>query len=128
MPRDPLAAVTTLRTAQTQPIPGRTDQVSNNAGGYVFAKDTFTRLEDFLILGTTGGTYYVTETKHTFDNVQVVFDAVAQDGPRAVTLAVDVSASRPPRAPKNEPALFLLAAAITRGDLDTRRAARAALP
>jgi 60 kDa SS-A/Ro ribonucleoprotein len=128
MPRDPLAAVTTLRTPQAQPIPGRTDQVRNNAGGYGFTKDTFTRLEDFVILGTTGGTYYVAESKHTFDNVQVVFDAVAQDGPRAVALAVDVSTGRPPRAPKNEPALFLLAAAITRGDLDTRRAARDALP
>jgi len=128
MPRDPLADVTTLRTPQTQPIPGRTDQVSNAAGGYVFAKDTFTRLEDFLILGTTGGTYYVGEKELTLDNVPVVFGAVAQDGPRAVALAVDVSASRPPRAPRNEPALFLLAAAITRGDLDTRRAARLALP
>lgn len=128
MSRDPLAAVTTLRTPQTQPIPGATGQVQNNAGGYTYAKDTFTRLEDFLIIGTSGGTYYVGEQKLTLDNVQVVYDAIAQDGPRAVALAVDVSAGHPPRAPKNHPALFLLAAAITRGDLDTRRAARAALP
>ena len=129
MRRDPLAAVSTLHTPQTQPIPGReTDMVRNNAGGYTFAKDTFTRIEDFLILGTTGGTYYVSEQKLTLDNVQVVYDAIAQDGQRAVALAVNVSAGHPPRAPKNHPALFLLAAAITRGDLDTRRAARAALP
>lgn len=128
MSRDPLAAVTTIRTPQSQPIPGRTDQVLNAAGGYIFAKDLFTRLEDFLILGTTGGTYYVGQAKLTFDNAQVVFNAIDADGPRAVALAVDVSTGRPPRAPRNEPALFTLAAAITRGDLDTRRAARAALP
>ena len=129
MRRDPLAAISTLRTPQTQPLPGReTEQVRNNAGGHGFAKNTFTRLEDFLILGTSGGTYYVGEAQHTFDNAHVVFNAITQDGPRAVALAMDVSASRPPRAPRNEPALFLLAAAITRGDLDTRRAARAALP
>ena len=99
MPRDPLAAVTTLRTAQTQPIPGRTDQVSNNAGGYVFAKDTFTRLEDFLILGTAGGTYYVDEKRNTYDNVLVVTEALAEDGVRAVRLALEVSTGKPPRAP-----------------------------
>lgn len=128
MSRDPLAAISTVRTPQTQPIPGRTDQVRNVAGGYVFAKDLFTRLEDFLIIGTTGGTYYVDQATLTFDNAQVVFDAIAADGPRAVGLALDVSNGHPPRAPRNEPALFTLAAAITRGDLDTRRAARAALP
>lgn len=128
MSRDPLAAISTIRIPQNQPIPGRSDQVLNDAGGYVFAKGLFNRLEDFLILGTTGGTYYVSEAKLTFDNAQVVFDAVAADGERAVALAVDVSTSRPPRAPRNEPALFVLAAAITRGDLDTRRAARIALP
>ena len=128
MARDPLATISTVRTPQTQPIPGRADQVRNAAGGYVFAKDLFTRLEDFLILGTTGGTYYIDQTTLTFDNAQVVFDAIAADGRRAVALAVDVSDGRPPRAPRNEPALFTIAVAITRGDLDTRRAARAALP
>lgn len=128
MSRDPLAAISTVRTPQNQPIPGRTDQVRNAAGGYVFSKDLFGRFEDFLILGTTGGTYYVDQATLTADNARIVFDAVITDGPRAVALAVDVSASRPPRAPRNEPALFTLAAAITCGDLNTRRAARAALP
>lgn len=128
MPRDPLATFSTVRTSQTQPIPGRTDQARNNAGGYVFGKDLWRKLEDFLILGTTSGTYYVAEQAHTFTNVQVVDDAVAADGQRAVALAVDVSTGRPPRAPRNNPALFLLAVAIVRGDLETRRAARTALP
>ena len=127
MPRDALAAISAVATPQMQPIPGRVDQVRNNAGGYTFEKDLWARLEDFLLLGTCSGTYYVNEQAHTFGNVQVVNDAVASDGQRAVALAVDVTAGRPPRAPRNNPALFLLAVAITRGDLETRRAARAAL-
>ncbi|MDX6395744.1 MAG: 60 kDa SS-A/Ro ribonucleoprotein, partial [Streptosporangiaceae bacterium] len=61
MARDPLAAVSTISTPQTQRIPGRADQVRNNTGGYVFGQDLWTKLEDFLILGTTGGTYYLRE-------------------------------------------------------------------
>lgn len=129
MSRDPLATISTVRTPQSQPIPGReADMVANNAGGYSFAEDSWQRLEDFLILGTTGGTYYVAEQKHTFANVVVLDRAIAEDGVRAVQLAVEVTAGRPPRAPRNQPALFLLATAIARGDLETRRAARAALP
>lgn len=128
MTRDPLAAVSALVTPQSQPIPGRTDQVRNAAGGYVFEKDLWTRVEDFLILGTTGGTYYVGEDKLTADNANVVFRAIAADGPRLVRLLTDISTARPPRAPKNRPALFALAAAFARGDADTKQAAKAALP
>lgn len=127
MPRDPLARVSTIATPQSQPIPGE-KQVKNAAGGYVYAKDLRERLEDFLILGTTGGTYYVGEDKLTAENADVLFQAIAEDGPRVVALLTDISTSRPPRAPKNRPALFALAAAYAKGDADTRQAAKAALP
>jgi 60 kDa SS-A/Ro ribonucleoprotein len=127
MARDPLANISTIATPQTQRIPGRTDQAQNAAGGYVWKKDLWTRLEDFLILGTTGGTYYVGEDKLTADNADVLFQAIAEDGPRVVALLKDISTSRPPRAPKNRPALFALAAAYARGDADTRQAAKVAL-
>jgi len=124
---DALSMVSTVRTPQTEPIPGRqAEMVRNNAGGFTFGKDLWTKLEDFLILGTTGGTYYVGEKEHTFANAQVVFDAIGADGCRAVQLATEVSTAG--RAPKNFPALFVLAAAFARGDLDARRAARGALP
>jgi hypothetical protein len=45
---------------------------------------TWTKLEDFLILGTTGGTYYLGEDRLTADNAEVVFQAVREDGPRVV--------------------------------------------
>ncbi len=44
-------------TPQTDPIPGA-NQVKNDAGGYVYAVDNFTRLHRFLILGSEGGSYY----------------------------------------------------------------------
>ncbi|WP_141576263.1 TROVE domain-containing protein [Actinomadura sp. WMMA1423] len=128
MARDPLASVSAFQTPQSRPIPGReAEQVRNNAGGHVFAKDLWTRLEDFIILGTTGGTYYVGEDRLTADNAQVVFDAIAADGVRAVDLATEISTARPPRAPKNRPALFVLAAAAARGDAGTRQAVKASL-
>src|SRR5262249_10258237 len=103
---DPLARISTIATPQTRRIPGRTGQVRNAGGGYVFAKDLWTRLEDFLILGTTGGTYYVGEDELTADNAGVLFQAISEDGPRVVQLLTDISTARPPRAPKNRPALF----------------------
>ncbi|GAA4962137.1 60 kDa SS-A/Ro ribonucleoprotein [Nonomuraea thailandensis] len=127
MARDPLAAVSAIATPQSQPIPGRTDQVKNAAGGYVFAKDVWTRLEDFLILGTTGGTYYVGEDKLTAENARMLSQAIAEDGPRVVRMLTDISTARPPRAPKQRPALFALAACYAEGDAGTRQAAKAAL-
>lgn len=129
MARDPLARVTgPAGTPQSRPIPGReAEMVRNSAGGYTFAKDVWTKLEDFVILGTTGGTYYIGEDKLTSLNVEVVNEAVKADGVRAVKLAAEISTSRPPRAFKNKPALFVLAAAAAQGDLETRQAVRAAL-
>ncbi|MDF5758165.1 TROVE domain-containing protein [Spongiactinospora sp. TRM90649] len=127
MARDPLAAVSAFTTPQNRRMPGRSDQVRNSGGGHVFAKDLWTRVEDFLILGTTGGTYYVGEDRLTAENVAVLFEAIAQDGPRVVAMLTEISTARPPRAPKNRPALFALAACYARGDADTRQAATAAL-
>ncbi|MFD0886046.1 hypothetical protein ACFQ08_15980, partial [Streptosporangium algeriense] len=108
---DPLAGVSAVATPQSQPIPGReTEMVRNDAGGHVFAKDLWQRVEDFLILGTTGGTYYVGQDKLTADNVAVLFQAIRENGVRVVELITAVSTARPPRAPKPRPALFALAA------------------
>src|ERR1035441_9363006 len=103
MARDPLAAVSTVSTPQTQRIPGRTDQVRNNAGGYVVGKDLWAKLEGLLVLGTSGGTYYLREDRLTEANVDVLRQAIQEDGPRVVRLVTDISAARPPPAPKKRP-------------------------
>jgi 60 kDa SS-A/Ro ribonucleoprotein len=125
--RDALARVSALATPQRRPLAGR-EQVRNAAGGYVFAADMWTQVEDFLILGTTGGTYYVGADTLTAANVDVLDRAIAADGPRVVALITEISAAQPARAPKPRPGLFALAAAAANGDPRTVQAVKAAFP
>jgi 60 kDa SS-A/Ro ribonucleoprotein len=113
------------KTPQSQPIPGR-GQVMNDNAGYVWAVDDWTRLDRFLVLGTEGGTFYASERALTRESAEAVVRCIAADGARVVRRIVEVSSSG--RAPKNDPALFALALAAKLGDVDTRRAAHAALP
>lgn len=111
--------------AQNAPLPGTT-QVENNAGGFVWELDDWQRLDRFLVLGSEGGTYYVSERKLTLDNVQSAVRCIKADGLRLVGRVVEISEAG--RAPKNDAALFLLAAAAAYGDEAVRKAALAALP
>lgn len=104
----------------------RSDQELNEAGGYVWAIDNWARLRRFLVLGSEGGTYYATEHDLTKENVNVVRECIKEDGIRTVQEIVDISKAG--RAPKNDPALFALACAISASDKETRRAAAEALP
>lgn len=113
----------TRRTPQSEPLPG---QVPNSAGGHAWAVDKWARLERFLILGSEGGTYYITEQRLTRDNAQGVIDCIGADGVRTVVTILDVSHAG--RAPKNDPAIFALALCAALGDENTRRVALAALP
>ncbi len=115
----------TRATPQGQPIPGA-GQEPNNAGGFAWRVDDWTRLERFLILGSEGGTYYVREQKLTVDNASAVLRCIQEDGCRVVDTVAAISQAG--RAPKNDPALFVLAMAAGLGDVDTRRAAMDALP
>lgn len=119
--------INTRATPQTSPIFGReSEQVQNNAGGYVFPVDMFTMLDRFLILGAEGGTYYASERELTIDNAKNVVAAIKADGPRVVARIVEISQSK--RAPKNDPALFALALACTYGNTVTKSLAYAAIP
>ncbi len=113
------------KNPQNQPIPG-TKQVPNNAGGFAWELDPWARLMRFLILGTEGGTYYVSESKLTLDNAQNVLGCLKEDPKRFVDTVVEVSHSG--RAYKNDPALFALALALADESQETRAYAGAALP
>jgi 60 kDa SS-A/Ro ribonucleoprotein len=113
------------RPPQSAPILG-SGQVPNSAGGFAWAVDDWTRLRRFLVLGSEGGSYYVSEWTLTRENAQAVERCLAADGPRAVEEIVRVSEEG--RAPKNDPALFALAMAAGLGDEPTRKAALEALP
>ena len=117
--------VSTKRTPQNEPTPGR-DEVMNSAGGYVYSLDHWDRLDRFLILGSEGGTYYVSERKLTQDNMKTIIELIKQDGLRVVNRVVEVSQDA--RAHKNDAALFVLAAALKLGDEQTRKLASGVLP
>lgn len=101
------------RTSQREAIPGRTDMVKNNAGGYGFSVSDWERLDRFLISGSDGGTYYVKEKKLTIDNANAVLRCIGQDGFRVLDATIAVSDAG--RAPKNEPAIFVLAMCVAFG-------------
>lgn len=119
---------TSKKTPQSQAIPGREKEMTrNNAGGFAFKADSFSRLERFLILGSEGGSYYVGEQDLTKSNVDNVRACIAADGLKTVKTIVEISEAG--RAPKNDPALYALALAASYGsDVKVRESALAALP
>lgn len=113
------------QASQAQPIPG-SRQVANNAGGFAWALDDWGRLDRFLILGSEGGTFYVSERALTIDNANCVARCIQSNGEKTVRRIVEISEAG--RAPKNDPALFALAMAASFGDAATRKLALEVLP
>jgi 60 kDa SS-A/Ro ribonucleoprotein len=115
------AQVAKTATPQTKRTPGRTDEVRNNAGGFVFEVSNKSRLERFLILGTDGGTYYVGERKLTEQNLDFVKRMIASNEREVIDTLVDVAVKN--RAAKNSPSLYTLALVLANGkDKDYLRA------
>ena len=83
-------------------------QVQNNAGGYVYEVSDEIRIRRFLILGTSGGTYYVSEKELTFQNVSSMVDIIKR-GKGAQLLKEVVEVSTAGRAPKQDSTLMCLA-------------------
>ena len=123
--KNALTGLNATETPQGLPIPGR-DMVENNAGGFVFKLDEWKQLERFLILGSEGGTFYVSEKKLTAENANKVLLLLQKDGLKVVAKTVEMLTSG--RAPKPDTAIFVLALAAAKGDDATRKAALAAVP
>ena len=98
------------------------DQVPNDAGGYTFQVGPWDYLRRFLILGSEGGTYYMTEQDLTKQNHANVIACIKESGRTVVDQVVEVSDKA--LAPKNDPALFVLALCMAHGDADTKVYAR----
>lgn len=121
---DILSTVSTRRTPATERADAR--QVKNNAGGYVYKVSDETKVHRFLTLGTEGGTYYQTDKALTADNARTVLAAARDNGEWLVQRIVEVSVAG--RAPKQNPAIFALAAVAGLGSDEARKAALAAIP
>jgi 60 kDa SS-A/Ro ribonucleoprotein len=108
---------------QREPLPG---QVANSAGGYSWKVDKWIQLERFLILGTTGGTYYIKESDLTKENLEAVQACLDEDGVKTIAKAVELSEEG--RTLKNDCAIYVLAMAIAdKKYSDTIKAAYAAI-
>lgn len=116
---DPLRQVSTRATSQSEQADPK--QVPNSAGGYGFQVTSDARLHRFLTLGSQSGTYYVCEQALTKQNAEVVLDWAKNRPGELVEKLTEVSVQG--RAPKNNPALFALAAAASLGDENGRKAA-----
>lgn len=110
---------------QSQPLNKR--QVANNAGGFVYQVDHWSRLDRFLILGSDSNTYYQKAVDLTRENAACVIECF--DDNMVKTVDVIVSVSTEGRAPKNDPAIFALAIGATHKDNPkVRQVSLAALP
>jgi 60 kDa SS-A/Ro ribonucleoprotein len=109
---------------QTEALDAR--QVKNNAGGFVFAIDDWARLDRFLVLGSDAPTYYQAARALTRENAACVERCLAADAPRTIARAIEISDAG--RAPKNDPAIFVLALGAAHAEQKVRQLALAALP
>lgn len=110
---------------QSKPVPG-SDQTPNSAGGNAWSIDPWQLVDRFLVLGTEGGTYYVSEQKLTAGHAVNLIECIKLDGKRVVGRIVEISQAG--RAPKNDAAIFGLALCASYGETETRQAAFEALP
>jgi len=114
-------------TTQSDPIPGREGDMSQNrAGGFAFTLDGWAQLDRFLVLGTEGGTYYASEHEVSLENAQNAVACVREDGLRVVRTLLDFRKRN--RAPKMQTLLFVLAICAKMGDKTVKTAANAAVP
>jgi len=111
--------VSTKQTNQKDKIPG-TDQIENSEGGYVYQIDKWSQLQRFLILGCAGGSYYANDHKLVQENADIVLQCLKEDSARVIEVAVQISDEG--RALSNDPAIFVMALALTHADVEGRRA------
>ena len=114
------------RVSPPQSAPLREDQVPNSAGGFAWAVDKWTHLRRFLVLGSAGGTYYISEQDLTEQGLVTIEACLKEDGFRLVNEIVSISEAG--RAPKNDYAIFALAVVVAKGDDVAKEEALTVLP
>lgn len=112
------------KTPQTKQA--RSDQVKNNAGGFVFTIAPKERLERFLMLGVDKGTYYANERNLFDQNHSFLINMIQKNPIEYLNIVHDVSVAG--RAYRNSPALFALALVFQHGDDMAKSAAKILMP
>lgn len=83
-------------------------QVQNNAGGFSFVLDKWKGLERFIILGSEGNAFYMTERKAMKFNSSVAEACIKEDAKRVVDMIVALTVTKPVRAIKPDPGIYIL--------------------
>ena len=113
-------------TPINEAIPGReADMKKTHSGGVAFILGPWGVLDRFLMIGSEGGNYTVSERDVTKQGFDVVKKCIAEDGTRVVARIVEYSTAG--RAPKNDSCVVALALCAVHGDVATVEAAYAAL-
>lgn len=112
----------TKNTSQSQKIPN-SNQVANSAGGYSFEVTPFQRLMRFLILGSENGSYYASAKTLTIENSENIVKLIQDPVKGLEVVQAAIAVSKEGRAPKNDPAIYVLALAATFGDGHVKTAA-----
>jgi 60 kDa SS-A/Ro ribonucleoprotein len=114
------AAKTTsqMQPAGNAPVP----QVKNNAGGFVFEITPLQKLDRFLIIGTSGGTFYQSEKDITKSKVDDIVALIKKNGKVVVDRVVEISQAG--RAKNNDYALLVMALVFAHGDVATKMYAK----
>ena len=108
--------LSTATIPQSQPLDKT--MIKNNAGGFSYEVGIWDQLTRFLILGTYGGTYYVSERDLTKLNVDVLEKCLKADSAKYAQIVAQVSLDG--RAAKNDFAVFALAFAAAK-DINNSR-------
>lgn len=98
----------------------------NHSGAAVYGVKDATVLDRFLVLGTEGGTFYVSERQQTLEIVPSIQRLLEQDHRWVVDHTVAFSDAG--RGVKNDPALFVMAMAASVGTADQKAYALARMP
>ena len=97
--------ISNANVPQSQQVDPR--QIKNAGGGYAFQVTDKEQLDRFLILGSTGGTYYIGERKLTKMNIDAIKRLINSELEYVVNRVLEVSQRN--LAPSNDPAIFVLA-------------------
>ena len=111
-------------SGNTKYFASRLRPTTYSPGGVTSHTDSWIRLDRLLVRGSEGGTFYIGEL--SIENANAVVECLAEDGVRVINRLLELTESG--RAPRNDPALFVLAMAAALGDDVTRGAAFEALP
>jgi len=104
----------------------RSGYVYNRAGGVVSPVTQRDHLDRVLILGTYDNTYYASGKEMTLDALERLAAFINADGIYVVDRTVEISRSG--RAPSNDPALLVMALALSVGNSDVKAHAAKHLP